>query len=195
MCDKIDSLCSQTDSAPNQLRNTAPTYGYKDHMKVSIEEESQRHKAQVYDLVSSAFGQQDESDLVKALRDGDHVAASMIAVRDRVIVGHVLLSKLKSPEGFLALAPVAVDPAQQRQGIGNALIKRAIAKVRAEGWLGIFLLGDPAYYTRFGFRVEGAAKFETPYPKNYFMALELSPGALAKTSGSVVYPAPFSDLG
>jgi putative acetyltransferase len=164
-------------------------------MSVSIEDESQRHETQVYDLVSSAFGQQDESNLINALRDGGHVVASMIAIEDGAIVGHILLSKLEDPKGFLALAPVAVSPARQQQGIGSALIKRAIAKVRTDGWLGIFLLGDPAFYTRFGFRVEDAAKFETPYPKNYFMALELSPGALAKTSGSVVYPTPFSELG
>lgn len=164
-------------------------------MNVSIEDESQRHEAQVYDLVSAAFEQHDEANLIIGLREGDHVAASMIALEDGVIVGHILLSKLVNPEGFLALAPVAVIPAQQRQGIGSALIKRAIAKAQTDGWLGIFLLGDPAYYTRFGFRVEDAAKFETPYPKNYFMALELSPGALATASTTVVYPPPFSMLG
>ena len=164
-------------------------------MDVLIEVESQKHQDQVYDLVSSAFAQPDEANLVDKLRSGNHVAASMVAIEDGVVVGHILLSKLENPAGFLALAPLAVSPTRQRQGIGSALIKRAIATVQDDGWLGILLLGDPTFYTRFGFRVEDAAKFETPYPKNYFMALELSPGALERTSSTVIYPAPFSKLG
>jgi len=56
------------------------------------------------------------------------------------------------------------------------------------------VLGDPAYYERFGFTTWMAAKFETHYPKQYFMALELKPEALENRSGKVIYAEPFLEL-
>ncbi len=58
----------------------------------------------------------------------------------------------------------------------------------------MFLLGEPEYYARFGFSIEAAAGFETPYPSDHFMAIELQPGGLEE-KGVVVYAAPFLTLG
>ncbi len=165
-------------------------------MNTIIEPESPRDEDQIHRLTCAAFKQNDEADLITRLRKGGHIAFSLVARRGvGELAGHILLSRLVTPEGFLALAPISVDPARQGQGIASALIKHAIEEAKNAGWLGIFVLGDPNFYARFGFTIEGAAKFQTPYPKDYFMALDLAPGALDDVSGEVNYPQPFSDLG
>ena len=83
---------------------------------------------------------------------------------------------------------------KQGAGFGSALIREALVRAERSGWKAVFVLGEPAYYTRFGFSVAMAAKFKTPYPKEYFMALELIPGALEKQNGAVIYAAPFLEL-
>ncbi len=95
----------------------------------------------------------------------------------------------------MRLAPVSVTPERQKQGTGSKLIRESLEHARSDGWKAVFLVGEPEYYDRFGFRVSAAAKFETEYPKAYFMALELSPGALEHKDGAVIYASPFSALG
>jgi putative acetyltransferase len=148
--------------------------------------------AAIYAVTLEAFTQPAEADLVNALRASGDAVCSLVAEVDGAIVGHVMLSKLASPARCLGLAPLSVLPSQQKLGIGAALMTRAIEITAHDGWLAVFLLADPAYYSRFGFRVDAAAKFETPYPKEYIMALELTPGALENLSGAIRYAAPFS---
>lgn len=144
-------------------------------------------------IVTSAFGQPDEAGLVDALRASGDGVISLVAEVDGAAVGHILFSRLQSPERCLALAPVAVAPDRQGQGIGGALIHAGIDRARAGGWRGIFVLGEPEYYTRFGFSVATAAPFETDYPRGYFMALELAEGSLG-VGGAVDYAAAFQEL-
>ena len=80
-----------------------------------------------------------------------------------VVVGHVLLSRLVSPPGALALAPLAVLPDRQRRGVGSALVRAALARAREGGGAAAFVLGDPAYYGRFGFSAEAARGYASPY--------------------------------
>ena len=79
------------------------------------------------------------------------------------------------------LPPVSVIPARQRSGIGSALIKAAIDRARNESWGAIFVLGDRAYYDRFGFDGNAAAGFTSPYAGEHFMMLKLSPVLMAAT--------------
>ena len=146
-------------------------------------------------VIEDAFGQSDEADLVDALCLSGDTVFSLVADDAGEIVGQILLSKLQAPEQCLALAPVSVLPNRQNQGIGSELIQQSIVRAKTEGWLAIFLLGEPAYYERFGFTTYAADKFETEYPKSYFMALELSPNALAPLAGRVTYPSAFLSLG
>jgi putative acetyltransferase len=142
----------------------------------------------------AAFGQPAEGALTEALRDSRDAVVELVAENDARLVGYVLLSRLAAPADCLALAPLAVAPDFQRRGIGAALVSCAIEAARAQGAAAIFLLGDPAYYSRFGFSVAAAAKFETDYPKPHMMALELAPGALGALSGAIRYPAAFNEL-
>lgn len=145
-------------------------------------------------LVESAFGRKAEADLVDALRASGDAVLELVADSEGRILGHILLSKLQAPPNCLALAPVSVAPDDQNRGIGSALIREAVDRAKYAGWSAIFVLGDPAYYVRFGFDVDKAATFETEYPAAYFMVLELEDATLERLSGKVEYAAPFSVL-
>lgn len=159
-----------------------------------IRPETEADRAAIHALNSAAFGQPMEADLVDRLRaDGDAVL-SLVAVEDGEIVGHILLSRMEAPFRALALAPVAVKPTRQRQGIGAALIHAGLARAKEAGWQGVFVLGEPDYYQRFGFSAQQAAGFVSPYAGPYFMALALG-DALPVTTGEVRHAAAFAALG
>lgn len=159
-----------------------------------IRDEKQCDASAIRQVVTDAFGQPEEAALVDALRNSGDVSISLVAEIDATIVGHILFSQLQAPAGCLALAPMAAAPNHQGEGIGTALIREGLARAKKNGWKGVFVLGDPDYYTRFGFSVAMTENFETDYPRPYFMALELTPNALADDAGPVVYAAPFQAL-
>jgi putative acetyltransferase len=144
-----------------------------------------------------AFGQDAEARLVDALRDGGHVRASLVAEMDGQVVGHDLFSHL--PIGTeagtvpaMALAPLAVLPEVQNQGIGSALVRRGLEVSKEQGHHIVIVLGHPHFYQRFGFSSKLAAQLESPYSgRESFMAVELVPGALDGVTGRVQYPPPF----
>lgn len=117
----------------------------------------------------------------------------VVADLDGMMVGHILLTGLEGPRKALALAPLGVDPEWRDFLIGTELTDRAINAARVEGWHSIFVVGDPVYYGRFGFRADLAGHVETPYPGPAFQALELVPGAVADYRGGVTYPKAFED--
>jgi putative acetyltransferase len=135
-----------------------------------------------------------EAELVDRLRaDGDVVISAVAEDADR-IVGHVLFSRLSASFPALGLAPVAVDPAWRRQGIAGRLIGEGLAQARNTGWQAVFVLGEPAYYRRFGFDADLAAGFSSPYAGPHFMVRALRE-ALPVLTGPVDYPKPFAALG
>jgi putative acetyltransferase len=142
---------------------------------IDIRDESPQDWKAVYRVISSAFGQLDEAELVEKLRKAGDSIVSLVAEEDGEIVGHVLLSRMGAPFPALALAPVSVIPAKQRGGIGSLLITEAVNSARTKGWAAIFVLGDPNYYERFGFNRDEAAGFTSPYAGHHFMVLKLSP--------------------
>lgn len=108
-------------------------------------------------VLRAAFPGDEEARLVTALREAGAGAIDLVAEQDGRIVGMVMLSPATaSAKGGitsigLGLAPVAVDPEQQRSGIGKALIKAGLDRARAEGAPFVIVLGEPLYYARFGF--------------------------------------------
>jgi putative acetyltransferase len=153
-------------------------------------------RAAIHALVERAFGQPLEADLVDRLAaDGDAVL-ELVAETDGRIVGHVLFSRLLvDGDGMLfpavALAPLAVDPALQRAGIGSALVEEAHRRLATAGEELSVVLGDPAYYGRFGYRHERARLFASDYQGDALQALAW--GA-APATGRLVYAAAFADL-
>jgi putative acetyltransferase len=95
-----------------------------------------------------------EQFIVLALRRAGVLAISLVAELDGRVVGHVALSPVSISDGsagWFGLGPISVAPEVQRQGIGSALMRESIARLRALGAKGCFLVGNPDYYRRFGF--------------------------------------------
>jgi putative acetyltransferase len=144
-----------------------------------------------------AFGQDTEAQLVDALRAGGYLRVSLVAEQAEQVVGHILFSDLPivtdaGTVPALALAPMAVLPACQRQKIGSALVRRGLEVCRERGHRIVVVVGHPHFYPRFGFSAKLAARLDSPFSgQESFMAVELVPGALQGVSGKVKYPPPF----
>lgn len=147
----------------------------------------------IHRLVDDAFGRQDEALLVDRLRLSGDAAIELVAVDAGDLVGHVLFSHLRAPFRALALAPLAVRQDRRRASIGARLVGAGLQRAAREGWRAVFVLGDTAYYGRFGFDADLAAGFRCRYAGPHLMATALG-GALPTISGQVDYPAAFAAL-
>lgn len=145
-------------------------------------------------LLLAAFPTAVEADLVARLRHDGDIVIEMAAGEGERVIGYVAFSRMSAPMKAVGLGPVAVLPARQRRGIGSALIREGLARAQAQGLEAAFVLGEPAYYRRFGFDAEAASGFASPYAGPYFMALALADGGLAVRSGRVDYAPAFSGL-
>ena len=146
----------------------------------------------------SAFGEghgDTVAGLVDALREADPAAVSLVAEEDGEVAGHVMVSRalLDAPRRLVAvgtLSPLAVVPPRQRRGIGAALIRRVLREADERGLPLVFLEGDPAYYSRHGFRSAVAEGFRKPslrIPDAAFQVVRLS-AAESWMTGTFVYP-------
>ena len=160
-------------------------------MDMVIRDEGLHDRTAVRAVVEAAFARRDEADLVDRLYAYRDCELSLVAVEGDDVVGHVLFSPLRAPFRALALAPVAVVPYRQRRGIGSRLIHAGLARARSGGWEGVFVLGDPGYYRRFGFDPALARGFVSLYAGPYLIALALGP-ALPATRGQVGHAPAFS---
>lgn len=144
-----------------------------------------------------AFGQDEEGGIVDAMRDGGFVRLSLVAEIDGVVVGHILFSDLPiltetGTVPALSLAPMAVLPDFQKQGIGSALVERGLAECRDLGHRIVVVLGHSHFYPRFGFSAKLTQPLASPFAgSDSWMAAELVPDALNGVHGWVQYPPPF----
>ncbi|MGP8175670.1 MAG: GNAT family N-acetyltransferase [Terracidiphilus sp.] len=162
----------------------------------TVRSENPEDRAAIRFVNEQAFNRRCEADLVDVLRDQGVVLASFVAEAEKRIVGHILFSRMSiettgEPVPAVALAPMAVLPEQQGQGIGGKLIRHGLDWLRGEGEQIVIVLGHPAYYPRFGFSADKARSLASPFPPEAFMALELRPGALDGVQGKVRYPDAF----
>ena len=130
------------------------------------------------------YGNHTEQFIIGALRAAGALAVSLVAEIDGNVVGHVAFSPVTISDGnphWYGLGPVSVLPQHQRQGIGSALIREGLSLLRARGAQGCVLVGEPAYYQRFGFRNLPSLTLEG-VPPQYFLALPFE----NPTPGSVV---------
>ncbi|MEP3304204.1 MAG: N-acetyltransferase, partial [Roseibium sp.] len=115
-------------------------------------------------LYPLAFPDEDLLPLLRDLFASDCVLLSLVAETDGAVVGHVVFTMVQvggTDAKAALLGPVAVAPDRQKQGIGSALIERGFGLLADENVSRIFVLGDPAYYGRFGFDPE--SKVVTPF--------------------------------
>jgi len=132
------------------------------------------------------ISQQTEQFIIHALRTAGVLTLSLVAEIDGCVVGHVAFSPVTISDGTLGwygLGPVSVLPDYQRQGIGKALIGEGLSMLKETGARGCALVGDPNYYSRFGFRNIPELIYEG-VPQEVFLALPFSE---AVPQGTVVF--------
>lgn len=141
-----------------------------------------------------AFGGWGEANAIDALRDRGAATLSLVAVIDDRVVGHLFFTPATIETAdhtwpALGLAPLAVLPEYQRQGIGSALMKAGLAECARLGYERVIVLGHPDYYPRFGFlrASQYGIRPEWEAPDEAFMVLELQRGALDSVSGIARY--------
>lgn len=130
-------------------------------MPVIIRNEEPADQYAIHDLTRRAFlrmpyADGDEQDVIDRLRRTGALALSLVAEEDGCVIGQVTFSPAIAPgaaQGWYTLGPVSVDPDRQKQGIGAGLIEAGLEHLRAIKAEGCILVGNPAYYARFGFRV------------------------------------------
>lgn len=157
------------------------------------------HEA-IREIHNAAFGRPAEGKLVDLLRQNNDFSPEMSLVcvdATDTPVGHALLSNVQldsdtGPIKAAALAPVAVHPDAQSKGIGSALTRQAIIQLRALGYEAALVLGEPAYYTRFGFSRDKAKHIRCPYQCEAFLAIELTKSALSSNEITATYPEAFT---
>ena len=147
-----------------------------------------------------AFGQPAEADLVDKLRRACGDALSLVAEDDGAIVGHILFTPVVV-DGLRALgmglAPMAVLPGRQRQGIGSQLVRRGLASLRERGCPFVVVVGHPEYYPRFGFEPASKHGFLSQWegiPDAVFMVLVLDAHVMAGASGVARYRDEFNEV-
>ncbi len=148
----------------------------------------------IRELLVAAFGGPVEADLMEPLREHGAVGVELVAVEAGRIVGHIAFSRLWVENGqrltpAVALAPLAVHPEFQDRGLGGRLIEAGHAELRALKERLSVVLGDVAYYSRFGYSREAAAGFASPYPAEHLAALAFSPAA--PSTGTLRYDPAF----
>lgn len=149
---------------------------------------------------TSAFDTAAEANLVDALRDQVHPVVSLVAEVGGLVVGHIMFSPVSlsghSELRLMGLAPMAVTPEHQRNGVGSALVRAGLERCRHLGFGAVVVLGHPSYYPRFGFGPSSSFGIGSEYeaPAEAFMLLELQPGYMRGVCGTVQFHAAFRSV-
>ncbi|WP_290049627.1 GNAT family N-acetyltransferase [Amycolatopsis solani] len=162
-------------------------------------------QAAIHRVHSEAFRREEgvtpvEAPLVDGLRaDGDLLdALSLVAMHDGEVVGHVCCSPARVGEDRVAavgLGPLGVLPAHQARGVGSALVHAVLGAADACGYGVVVLLGNPDYYTRFGFVTASTLSITAPDPAwgKHFQARTLA-GYKSTHAGAFEYAPAFSRI-
>jgi len=166
-----------------------------------IREETPSDINSIFGVNEQAFDTNAEARLVDLLRERGKAVISLIAEVGGEIVGHILFSPVfieppASNWNALGLAPLAVIPHMQRQGIGGKLITAGLQRCQDLGIELVIVLGHPTYYPKFGFTKASHYGLMNEYQADEaFMVIELKSGALMNTNGLVKYAPEFNEIG
>lgn len=168
-------------------------------MDFTIRLESPSDSEAIHRVTTAAFLTAPHTDhteqfIVDALRAAGALTLSLVAVRGDEIMGHGAISPVAIADGtpnWYGLGPVSVLPQHQGQGIGSSLIQSALNRLKAQGAAGCVVLGDPGYYSRFGFQPLAGLMYSDG-PPEYFQALAFAPPL---PRGVVTYHAAFGARG
>lgn len=152
---------------------------------------------QVRGINELAFGQRLEADLVDRLRRSCPGLLSLVAEDGRELVGHILFTPVAVNDlTGMGLGPMAVTPTRQNQGVGSALVTHGLDLLRDRGCPFVVVVGHPDYYPRFGFERAAGLGLQCQWdsvPDEAFMAIALSPPAMAGVRGVVRYHDEFNE--
>jgi putative acetyltransferase len=154
--------------------------------KIVIQPEAPGDEEVIGEVTVAAFetlgvGPRTEQHIIAALRQAGALTVSLVAVlpeADGQVVGHIAFSPVTISDGspgWYGLGPVAVLPAFQRQGVGKALIREGLARLRAIGARGCCLVGHPEYYPKFGFSNPEGLVHEGVPPEVFFALVFAGP--------------------
>lgn len=168
-------------------------------MSIRIRKEASTDVAAIEAVTVAAFQNaahtsHTEQFIIAALRKAGQLSVSLVADDSGAIIGHVAVSPVTISDGttgWVGLGPISVAPAYQGNGVGVQLMEQAIAELRALGASGCVVLGEPGYYSRFGFKAEPLLVLPE-VPPEYFQAVLFS-GSLP--SGVVSYHESFAAQG
>lgn len=178
---------------------------YFSRMRVIIRPEQPTDYSEIARLLKAAFSEHEYSEqpahlLVERLRKSRAYSPdlALVAESGQRLLGYVLLVPVSladeaSDVSLLAMAPLAVDPSCQRQGIGALLMQKAQERAKSQGCSAIILVGDPAFYTKLGYELMRFFQLELPFkvPEAHCMVQVLNKEKLKDLKGRVVYPAAF----
>jgi putative acetyltransferase len=172
-------------------------------MTPKIRQERLEDVAAIHDLIAASFPTDAEARLVDLLRAGGRLTLSLVAEVDGAVVGHVAFSPIdvageRAGEGGVGegLAPLAVAESFRRRGIGEALVRAGLEACLAAEVGYVVVLGEPAYYGRFGFQPARTRNLVDEYGGgDAFQALELRPGSVPPGGGTVRYAREFAIFG
>ncbi|KFK94859.1 MULTISPECIES: GNAT family N-acetyltransferase [unclassified Serratia (in: enterobacteria)] len=149
-------------------------------------------------LLRKAFGRDDEADLVQQLREDGLLTLGIVATDDEGgVVGYAAFSPVDVAgvdRQWVGLAPLAVDASLRRQGLGEKLVYEGLDALNEFSYAAVVVLGDPAYYGRFGFKTAAQYHLHCRWPgaEAAFQVYPLAESALNEVSGLVEYSAPFN---
>lgn len=166
---------------------------------IQIRETNKSDLKDIIEVEKKAFGHEDEAELVNQLLSDKSAAPviSLLAFYQNEAIGHILFTKATldgatAPPLIYLLAPLAVKPAFQRQGIGGMLINEGLKKLNETGAEMVFVLGHADYYPKYGFLPgAGSMGYDAPYPipeehANAWMVQAISSTGLSKIKGRVI---------
>lgn len=147
-------------------------------MNITIRDEKSEDINYIQALTEAAFLNEEHSShtehfIVNSLRNHGQLTISLVAVENEIIVGHVAISPVQvssGETGWYGLGPISVWPNKQGLGIGSLLMNTSLEKLKRLGGKGCVLLGDPNYYSRFGFEVYPDLNLPG-VPNEYFQAI------------------------
>ncbi|MCA1575815.1 MAG: N-acetyltransferase [Acidobacteria bacterium] len=171
---------------------------------LKIREEQPEDVAAIREVNNRAFGQDQEGNIVDALRSNSAALLSLVATVDGQVVGHIMYSPITVGDATnsdvaitgAALGPMSVLPEHQRHGIGTKLVETGTQKLMAAGYPFIIVLGHANFYPRFGFKPASTfgVRCEWPVPDDAFMLLVLDETKLQGVSGLAKYRHEFSTV-